>query len=122
MSASFDAPTLAVLVRTDLGMGPGKIAAQVGHAAVSCSLASRKAATARFERWRSEHGRMIVLAVGSEADLEETAALAEVAGVVHRAIHDAGRTEVPAGTWTVLGLGPAPASLLAPLIERFEAL
>jgi len=117
MSASSDAPTLAVLVRQDLGMGPGKVAAQVGHAAVGCSLASRTAAAHRFERWRSESGRLLVLAVTDEDALRHRQEQAERLGVVHKAVRDAGRTEVPAGTWTVLGLGPAPASVLMPLIE-----
>jgi PTH2 family peptidyl-tRNA hydrolase len=117
MPASSEAPTLAVLVRQDLGMGPGKVAAQVGHAAVGCSLASRTAASHRFERWRNEHGRLVVLAVPDEEALRTRQEQAEVLGIVHKAVRDAGRTEVPAGTWTVLGLGPAPANVLAPLIE-----
>jgi peptidyl-tRNA hydrolase len=33
-------------------------------------------------------------------------------GVVTRVVHDAGRTQIAAGSATVLGLGPAPRSVI----------
>ena len=71
MSTSSDAATLVVLVRRDLNMSAGKSAAQVAHAAVGCSLKARKHAIAQFDRWRSAHGRIVVLAVDDLHVLED---------------------------------------------------
>lgn len=38
------------------------------------------------------------------------AAQAEAAGMPYYIVHDAGRTQIPAGSQTVLAIGPAPKS------------
>jgi PTH2 family peptidyl-tRNA hydrolase len=122
MSTSSDEATLVVLVRRDLEMSTGKSAAQVAHAAVGCSLKARKQATAQFGRWRSEHGRIVVLAVDDLQTLEGHLEEAQAHRLVHHAVTDAGRTEVAPGTLTVLGLGPAPKSVLDVLVGHLEPL
>ena len=122
MSTSPDSATLAVLVRQDVAMSPGKTAAQVAHAAVGCSLKARKQATALFERWRSEHGRIVVLGVEGLHDLEFHRHEAEHHRLVHHTVTDAGRTELAPGTVTVLGIGPAQSSILDVLLGRLKAL
>ena len=122
MSTSPDAVTLAVLVRQDLAMSPGKTAAQVAHAAVGCSLKARKQAAALFERWRSEHGRIVVLGVDGVDDLDIHRQEAMEHHLVHHVVTDAGRTEVAPGTVTVLGIGPAQSSVLDVLVGHLQAL
>ena len=122
MSTSSDSATLAVLFRQDLGMSAGKIAAQTAHAAVACSLKARREASALFARWRSEHGRIVVLGVEDLQALEAHLEDAQAHRLVHHAVSDAGRTEVAPGTVTVLGIGPAPSSVLEVLVGRLEAL
>jgi len=122
MSTSPDPATLAVLVRQDLAMSQGKTAAQVAHAAVGCSLKARKEAAALFERWRSEHGRIVVLGVEGLEDLDFHRQEAMHHGLVHHAVTDAGRTELAPGTVTVLGIGPAQSSILDVLLGRLKAL
>ena len=122
MSTSSDAATLVVLVRRDLAMSAGKCASQVAHAAVGCSLKARKHATAQFDRWRSEHGRIVVLAVDDLQVLQDHRVEAETHRLVHHVVTDAGRTEVAPGTVTVLGLGPAPKSVLDVLVGHLEPL
>ena len=122
MSTSSDATTLAVLVRKDLDMSPGKTAAQVAHAAVGCSLKARKQAASLFERWRSEHGRIVVLGVEGLDELDAHRQEAQSHRLVHHAVTDAGRTEVDPGTVTVLGVGPAHSSVLDVLFGQLEAL
>ena len=122
MSTSSEAATLVVLVRRDLNMSAGKSAAQVAHAAVGCSLKARKHAIAQFDRWRSAHGRIVVLAVDDLHVLEDHLDEAKTHRLVHHVVTDAGRTEVAPGTVTVLGIGPAPKSVLDVLVGHLEPL
>ena len=98
---------LVVVTRSDLKLSPGKLAAQVAHAAVTCALAAKKRTPDRFREWYDEGQRKVVLKVPDLKALYELKALAEDDGLVTSLISDAGLTEIPAGTVTVLGIGPA---------------
>jgi PTH2 family peptidyl-tRNA hydrolase len=98
----------AIVIRTDLKMGKGKIAAQASHAAVSASEESRKHCKAWWEAWLDEGQRKVVVKVKSEADLFQ---LKQQAGRMHlpfALIYDRGLTQLPPNTLTCLGIGPAP--------------
>ena len=95
---------LALVVRTDLGMGRGKIAAQVAHAAVTAVLASRDADLAA---WLSQGQPKVVLKVTAGEQLQDLARQARADGLVAEVIHDAGRTQVAPGTATCCAIGPA---------------
>ncbi len=95
---------LALVVRTDLGMGRGKIAAQVAHAAVAAVLASRDAELAA---WLGEGQPKVVLKVTTGEQLGDLARQARAGGLVVEVIHDAGRTQVAPGTATCCAIGPA---------------
>lgn len=48
----------------------------------------------------------------SEEQLEELQAKAMSLGLVARVVRDAGRTQIPAGSATVLGVGPGPKAVV----------
>jgi peptidyl-tRNA hydrolase, PTH2 family len=96
---------LTVIVRTDLDMGRGKIAAQVAHAAVAATLAGL--GTADFAAWLREGQPKVVLKVGTAGQLEDVVRQAEAAGLPVELVNDAGRTQVTPGTLTCCALGPA---------------
>jgi peptidyl-tRNA hydrolase, PTH2 family len=96
---------LVVVVRTDLGMGRGKIAAQVAHAAVAATLASL--GTTDFAAWLAEGQPKVVLKVGTAGQLEDVVRQARAGGLPVEVISDAGRTQVTPGTLTCCALGPA---------------
>ncbi|GAA3220241.1 peptidyl-tRNA hydrolase Pth2 [Dactylosporangium siamense] len=98
-------PKMVLVVRTDLGMGKGKIAAQVAHAAVAAVLAGPHGAV--FGDWLSAGQPKVVLKVGGEADLADLCARAGDAGLPVQVIRDAGRTQVASGTATCCAIGPA---------------
>jgi peptidyl-tRNA hydrolase, PTH2 family len=98
---------LVVAVRTDLGMGRGKIAAQVAHAAVAATLASL--GTTDFAAWLAEGQPKVVLKVGTAGQLEDVVRQARAGGLPVEVISDAGRTQVTPGTMTCCALGPAEA-------------
>jgi peptidyl-tRNA hydrolase, PTH2 family len=96
---------LILVVRADLGMGRGKIAAQAAHAAVTAALASL--GTADFRAWLRDGQPKVVLRATSEEHLRAIAAAAAAAGLPVQVIHDAGRTQVAEGTPTSCAIGPA---------------
>lgn len=96
---------LALVVRADLGMGRGKIAAQVAHAAVAAVLAN--GGRRDFAAWLAEGQPKVVLKVASAEQLAEVARGAVAAGLPVELIRDAGRTQVEPGTPTCCAVGPA---------------
>jgi PTH2 family peptidyl-tRNA hydrolase len=98
---------LVLVVRTDLGMGRGKIAAQVAHAAVAAALANRSR-RGDFAAWLRDGQPKVVLKVGSAAELADIVRAAAAAGLPVEVIQDAGRTQLAPGTLTCCAVGPAP--------------
>jgi PTH2 family peptidyl-tRNA hydrolase len=98
---------LVVVVRTDLGISKGKMAAQVAHAAVDCSLKSKKSDSSNFKKWFDEGQKKVVVKGQNESTLRDLQQQAREVGLVSSLVTDAGLTEVPAGTVTCLGIGPA---------------
>ena len=96
---------LAVVVRADLDMGRGKIAAQVAHAAVAAVLANL--GTDDLAGWLREGQPKVVLKVTSAGQLEDVIDQAKAAGLPIELVHDAGRTQVAPGTLTCCAVGPA---------------
>ena len=93
-----------VVVNEALRLPRGKLAAQVAHAAVAAFLD----ATADARRqWLADGMPKVVLRCDTEAELLELHARATGLGLPAQLIRDAGRTVVPAGTATCVGLGPA---------------
>jgi len=103
---------LVLVVRTDLGMSSGKIAAQCGHATLACYKALYKTNPGLLRHWERTGQAKIALKATSEEDLLEMEAVAKSLNLCARAIHDAGRTQIAAGSRTVLGIGPGPVELV----------
>ncbi|MDD1717735.1 MAG: peptidyl-tRNA hydrolase Pth2 [Methanoregulaceae archaeon] len=93
-----------LVVRADLKMSCGKTCAQVAHAAVG---AFDHAGADTKKNWLLEGQKKVVLKVPDERALFELKFQAEAAGISASLIQDAGMTELPPGTVTALGLGPA---------------
>ena len=98
----------AIVVRTDLKMGKGKVAAQVAHASLSAAESARQRKGAWYEGWKEEGQAKIVLKVDSEAELDELFRKARSAGLPASLVEDRGLTQVEPGTVTCLGIGPGP--------------
>ncbi|KIV83912.1 peptidyl-tRNA hydrolase [Exophiala sideris] len=100
---------LVLAVRTDLGMGKGKIAAQCSHATLACYkyLVNHPPSAPLLKRWEWGGQPKIAVQAKSEEELETLQAQAISLGLCAKIIHDAGRTQIAAGSATVLGvLGP----------------
>ena len=104
---------MVIVVRSDLKMSKGKIAAQASHAAVNCAFASKKKDPRTFSEWyEGSNQRKVVLKVDSLEKLLEIKAAADANRIVNSLITDAGRTEIPSGTITCIGLGPTKDSVI----------
>jgi len=97
-----------LVFRKDLKMSKGKIAAQAGHAAVSSAQAAFEQHRKWWEAWMNEGQRKIAVKVPTEKELGELEEAADEMGLPYAIIIDRGLTEVPEGTITCLGIGPAP--------------
>ncbi|MEM0360144.1 MAG: peptidyl-tRNA hydrolase Pth2 [Candidatus Diapherotrites archaeon] len=97
----------AIIVRKDLKMGAGKIAAQAAHASLAALEKTKN--TEIVEKWKAEGMPKIVLKVASEKELLELFMKAKKE-LPCALIKDAGRTQVEPGTATCIAIGPAEES------------
>ncbi|KAH8706381.1 peptidyl-tRNA hydrolase PTH2-domain-containing protein [Ilyonectria robusta] len=108
---------LVLVVRTDLGMTKGKIAAQCSHATLACYKKLMRAPEGSAERkllarWEKYGQAKIAVQIKSQEELLELSRKARGMGLTAEVIQDAGRTQIEAGSMTVLGVGPAPRSVV----------
>ncbi len=99
---------LVVAVRSDINISCGKIAVQVAHAAVECTLKSERVKNPYLKDWLREGQKKVVVKVKSLEEIYKIEFEAKNLGLVTATIKDAGLTEVPPGTVTCVGIGPAP--------------
>lgn len=99
-----------IIIRTDIKMSKGKIAAQAGHAAVSSAEYARKNRPEWWSPWINEGQCKIAVKVGSEEEILELERKARSANLPIALIVDRGLTELPPSTITCLGIGPAPSN------------
>lgn len=96
-----------IVVRSDLGMGKGKISAQVAHASLEAFEKTRKQRPEWVEEWKRSGQTKVIVKVGSEKEL--LGLFESVKKVLPAAlIRDAGKTQVEEGSVTCIGIGPAP--------------
>jgi PTH2 family peptidyl-tRNA hydrolase len=103
---------MIIVTRKDLLLSPGKLAAQVAHAAVKCALDTKKQNSKWFNKWQNEGAKKAVVKAENIKEFLTLKDEAEKLKIVANIIEDAGHTEIPAGTITVLGIGPAPNNLI----------
>jgi len=103
---------MVIVTRSDLSLSAGKLAAQVSHAAVSCTLLTKKNKPDWFAKWQREGAKKIVVKVETLHEFFPLKEKAETLGISTNIVTDAGHTEIPEGTQTVLGIGPAPNNLI----------
>ena len=95
-----------IVANRSLALPKGKLAAQAAHAAVGAFIA----ATEQSQVAWLQVGMPKIVVYAADADaLIQLEARARDQQIPACLVHDAGRTVLPAGTITCLGLGPAPA-------------
>ena len=100
-----------IVVRTDLEMGKGKIAAQVGHACVMGAEHVRKSHPEWFNDWWAGQEKVVVKVSGIK-ELQEIKRHAIELNLPWSEVSDAGHTQLAPGTTTCISIGPAPENLI----------
>jgi PTH2 family peptidyl-tRNA hydrolase len=113
---------MVIVVRGELRLTAGKAAVQVAHAAVLLALDAARKDPRRLEKWSEGGQKKIAVVAETLDDLEAIAKEARGRGLPFVFVEDAGLTEVPPGTRTVLGVGPANASEIDPLTGHLPLL
>ena len=103
---------MVIAARKDLKLSPGKLAVQVAHAAVACTLEVKKKNNKWFKKWMEEGAKKAVVKVDTLDYFYILKKKAEELNVSYYIVSDAGLTEIPPGTITVIGFGPAPSSII----------
>ncbi len=95
-----------IIVRTDIEMGKGKIAAQAAHASLMSYFEAEKKDKKIAEAWLASGEKKIVLKAENIEVLKKLHDAFKYKGVPCALVTDAGLTELPPGTITALGIGP----------------
>ncbi|EGV96632.1 peptidyl-tRNA hydrolase 2, mitochondrial isoform X1 [Cricetulus griseus] len=103
---------MILVVRTDLKMGKGKVAAQCSHAAVSAYKQIQRRNPQVLKEWEYCGQPKVVVKAPDEDTLIELLTHAKTLGLTVSLIQDAGRTQIEPGSRTVLGIGPGPVELI----------
>ncbi len=94
-----------ILIRKDLELSKGKLAAQACHASLKAYRKSKKQNPRKTSDWIDQGGKKIILWVENKEEMKEIER--EIPKKIPKAsIKDAGYTELEPGTWTTLGIGP----------------
>jgi len=111
-----------IVMRFDLKMGKGKIAAQAGHAAVSASEEARKRFQKWWKAWLDEGQCKITVKVKSEDELLTLEEEVKENELPYALISDRGLTQLEPGTMTCLAIGPAPSRMVDKITGKLPLL
>lgn len=111
-----------IIVRADLQMGKGKLAAQCSHASLAAYTKTLRLHPEIAKEWSREGSKKVVLKVNSEKELLEYYELAEREGIPADLVRDAGHTQLEPGTITCFGAGPWDEKELDKLFGKLKLL
>lgn len=113
---------MVLVVRADLKLSKGKTGSQCAHAAVMCYHNTLEIKRDFCISWFNQGQPKIVLKVDNVGEMKELEQKAKQVGVITAMVRDAGRTEIAAGTTTVLGLGPDTAEKIDSIVGHLKLL
>ncbi|HZD12115.1 MAG TPA: peptidyl-tRNA hydrolase Pth2 [Candidatus Binatus sp.] len=99
-----------LVIRSDLEMGKGKIAAQCSHAAVLAAEQARKHYKGWWEEWFRDGQTKVVLKVVGVDPILGLGRRSVSERLPYYIVKDMGITQLEPGTVTCIGIGPGPAA------------
>ncbi|MDD4049681.1 MAG: peptidyl-tRNA hydrolase Pth2 [Candidatus ainarchaeum sp.] len=110
-----------ILVRNDLKLGKGKIAAQASHASLESYLLTSRKTPSIAENWLSEGQKKVVLKVESREELLKV--FQEVKSYFPAVIiKDAAHTQLKEPDFTCVGVGPIKEFEIDKFTKRYKLL
>ena len=114
---------MILCARTDLGMKKGKIAAQCCHACLGVvNIIKKNNDQLLLDIWKSYGTPKIVTKLTSLTHMNEIESNAQDKGIPTYKVCDAGKTQIPSGSYTVLAVGPAPDSIINSVTKSLKLL
>eukprot|EP01095_Lingulamoeba_sp_RSL-Kostka_P010908 TRINITY_DN400_c0_g3_i4.p1 TRINITY_DN400_c0_g3~~TRINITY_DN400_c0_g3_i4.p1 ORF type:complete len:114 (+),score=44.85 TRINITY_DN400_c0_g3_i4:464-805(+) len=107
-------------IRKDLKMQKGKICAQVAHAVLGIYKKNVKRENPKLYAWEMTGQAKITLQCPSLEELLIVEEKAKEKGILTHKVIDAGRTQIAAGSITVLALGPAENEMFDDITTDFK--
>ena len=108
-----------IVLREDLKLSKGKAAVQAAHASI---LSYDRVPVGDRKNWKEQGQKKVALKVPSLEELYNVRDDAEKLGLPCAIVEDAGLTEIPPGTVTALGIGPARAEEIDKVTKQLELL
>ncbi len=108
-----------IVIREDLKLSRGKAAVQAAHASV---LSYELAAIRDRKKWKEQGQKKVALKVNNLEELYKLEKEAKKLGLPVAIVEDAGLTEIPPGTVTAIGIGPADAETMDKVTKDLELL
>ena len=108
-----------IVVRKDLNLDKGKLAAQVAHGSLE---AYKKADGEARDEWELQGSKKVVVKVEDLKELMKIKDAVKELKMPYAVIRDAGKTQLEPGTVTVLGIGPADSRKLDPVTKDLKLL
>lgn len=104
--------TMVLVSRADLKLSSGKLAAQCSHATAECILKAKKSMPRELDRYLREGARKIICKTENLQSMKEIYTKAKKSKLISHMVTDAGHTEIPPGTITIVGIGPGPRKMI----------
>lgn len=111
---------LVMVCNNALKMGKGKLCAQCAHAAVG--ILQTASHGDEYRLWMQYGQPKICLKCEDDTEMDLLQKKASAAGVDSFMVQDAGRTQVPSGSKTVLAIGPADNEILDTITGHLKLL
>ena len=109
-----------------LKMGPGKVAAQCCHATIGCYKQASKNYPFGLKCWEITGCAKVATKLPTDVDqndeFNKIRAKCKELGVACYLVEDAGRTQIAAGSKTVIGVGPAPVAVVDQICSEYKLL
>ncbi|XP_047945916.1 peptidyl-tRNA hydrolase 2, mitochondrial isoform X1 [Salvia hispanica] len=113
---------MVLVVRQDLKMGSGKIASQCAHAATGMYADLVQSNRSLLRQWELCGQAKIVVTCKNQQEMNKIKDAAETIGLPTFTVADAGRTQVSAGSKTVLAVGPGNKSAVDSVTGKLRLL
>uniref|UniRef100_A0A1D1Y505 peptidyl-tRNA hydrolase n=1 Tax=Anthurium amnicola TaxID=1678845 RepID=A0A1D1Y505_9ARAE len=113
---------MVLVVRQDLKMGVGKIASQCSHAATGSYAELIHSHRSLLRQWEQCGQPKIVLSCKNQQEMNKLKESADRVGLPTFVVADAGRTQIAAGSRTVLAIGPGRRALVDSITGKLRLL